>query len=80
MPKKNTTENKPTRKEIAETKTKMSDVEGIDGTFIKCARSNTTGDIAMNFELNGFNVRCTINPNTEKVRGRVYPIPSNPTV
>jgi len=68
---------KPSRKESGEQRSKIDTVEGIDGTFTKCQRSNATGDIALNFELDGHLIRCTVNPITEKVRGRVIHITPN---
>jgi hypothetical protein len=70
-------EKKPSRKEQGLSRTKIDMVEGVDGTFTKCRRENDTGDIQLNFELDGHLIRCTVNPIVEKVRGRVIHITQN---
>jgi hypothetical protein len=62
---------KISRREQGEQRSKLSDVEGVDGTFTKCQRNNATGDISMMFEIDGHLIRASINPITEKVRGRI---------
>lgn len=64
-------EKKPSRKELGAIRSKIDSVEGVDGTFTKCQRANDTGDIQLNFELDGHLVRCTVNPICERVRGRI---------
>lgn len=65
------TENKTSRKEIGEARSKIDSVEGIEGTFTQCQRSNDTGDIKLLFELDGHMVRATVNPITGRVKGRI---------
>lgn len=67
---------KISRKDLGEQRSKLYEVQGNDGTFTRCQRNNKTGDIAVNFELDGYLIRASINPITQKVRGRVIPIPA----